>query len=66
VWYASQVSEFALQLQEKPAPAPFRLLTRLFLCIEYLDYLPNIAYMYMVLFPNVLEGKYLLCGQQMM
>ena len=57
VWCASRVSEFALQLQGKPAPVPFRLLTRLFLHIEYPDYLPDMACMYTVLFPNALEGN---------
>jgi len=67
VWCASRVSEFALQLRGKPAPAPFRLLTRLsFLRIEYPDYLPDMTCMHMVLFLNTLEGKYLLCGQWMM
>ena len=54
VWYASRVSEFALQLQ--PAPVPFRLLTRLSLRIEYPDYLPDMACIHTVLFPNALEG----------
>jgi len=62
----SRVSASALQLQGKPAPPPFRLLTRLFLRIEYPDYLPDMDCMYTVLFPNALEGKYLLCGQRMM
>ena len=56
MWCASRVSEFALQLQGKPAPVPFRLLTRFFLRIEYLDYLPDMACMHTVLFPNALEG----------
>ena len=30
---------------------------RLFLCIEYPDYLPDMACMHMVLFPNALEGN---------
>jgi len=47
VWCASWVSESALQLQGKPALAPFCLLTRLFLRIEYLDYLPDIAWWYL-------------------
>ena len=67
MWCASRVSEFALQLRGKPAPAPFRLLTRLsFLRIEYPDYLPDMTCMHTVLFLNTLEGKYLLCGQWMM
>jgi len=40
----------------KTGSSPFRLLTRLFLRIEYPDYLPDIACMHAVLFPNALEG----------
>ena len=63
VWCASQVSEFALQLQGKPAPAPFHLLTRLFfLCIEYPDYLPDMTCMHTVLFLSQ-KVTYLFCDE---
>ena len=41
----------------KTGSSPFRLLTRLFLRIEYPDYLPDMACMHTVLFLNALEGN---------
>ena len=41
----------------KTGSSPFRLLTRLFLRIEYPDYLPDMACMHTILFLNALEGN---------
>ena len=46
--------------------SPFRLLTRLFLPVEYLDYSPDIACNPTVLFVDLLQGKCPACDQRLM